>query len=217
MIKNTCKVIVLLVLFNIIIFTEVSAYSDDLFKFDLPSTYGNLAYQNMYVFADTDNDDRGMIIYVHEDKGVKKSVWDIDKSDLDRIIGYLSIGSNVISTDRKAKLGKEKAIKVVMGEDDNYIEIYVLASNKYIYMVTFVAKTQSDFKNSDYDMIKKSFKLKDRTTSPVAIYILIIIIIGGFTTYRKIKNPKGKYISEQGNQIDYKNMTEEDFKKMDEK
>ena len=62
-------------------------------------------------------------------------------------------------------------------------------------------------------MIKSSFKLKDKTTSPIAIYVLIIIAIIGikfFFTYRKNKN---KYAPVKNDEIDYNNMTEEDLKK----
>ena len=38
-------------------------------------------------------------------------------------------------------------------------------------MVTFVGNSKSDFDNEDYKMIKESFKLKDRTTNPIVIYI----------------------------------------------
>lgn len=214
MIKTVYKILLVLSLFTILVSSEVLAYSDELFEFDLPSTYGHLSYSDMYVFADTNNSNRGMIIYAKEENGLKKSVWDIEKEDLDRIIR--TIGSNVISTEKKAKLGKEKAIKVILEEDNEYIELYILASNKYIYMVTFVAQTQLDLENSDYKMIKESFKLKDRTTNPMVIYILIIIVIAAFTMYKKIKNPKNNYLNQKypKEEIDYKNMTEEDFKNM---
>lgn len=72
MIKTITKTLLILIILLSIAFSSVSAYSDELFKFDLPSTYGNMTYQNMYVFADTENSDRGMIIYAYEDKRVKK-------------------------------------------------------------------------------------------------------------------------------------------------
>ena len=149
--------------------------------------------------------------------GLKKSIWNLEDSDVNRIINYLSIGANVISTDKKAKLGKEKAIKVIMQGDDGVLEVYILLSNKYIYMVTFVGNSIYDLDNEDYKMIKESFKLKDRTTNPVVIYILIIlagIAIKIVISYRKQK--KSNLQPYNNNNIDYKNMTEEDFKKMDE-
>lgn len=219
MIKNISRIILLLFLFSVVILTGVCAYSNELFKFDLPSSYVELSYNNMYIYADSDNGDRGMIIYAEKDMRVKKSVWDIEERDIQRIINSSYMGNNVINTDRRAKLGKEKAIKMILEEDGNYIEMYILASNKYSYSVIFTGTTQSDLDNSDYAMIKKSFKLKDRTTNPIGIYILITIIVGGFGVYRKIKKSNTIYNNVQYTQsepIDYKNMTEEDFKKIDE-
>ena len=69
----------------------------------------------------------------------------------------------------------------------------------------------------DYKMIKKSFKLKDRTTNPTVIYILIAIVgigIRCFISYRKNNRKIQSYTN--NNEIDYKNMTEEDFKRIDE-
>lgn len=217
MIKQIFKITLILIIFLSVAYSSVLAYSDDLFKFDLPSSYGNLSYNNMYVFADTENENRGMMIYTYEDSGLKKSVWDIEKSDLDRIIRYLGAGSNIIATDKKAKLGKEKAVNVVIGDGNEYIDVYILASNKYIYMVTFIGSSEADLNNKDYEMIKDSFKLKDRTTNPIVIYILIAIVgigIKCFISYRK-QNKYNLQTHNTNTEIDYKNMTEEDFKKLD--
>lgn len=217
MMKQIFKVTLILIIFISITSSITLAYEDNLFKFDLPSTYGNMSYNNMYVFANAENENRGMIIYVHEDTGLKKSVWDIDDSDLDKIISYLGMGSNIVVKDDRTKLGKEKAIKVILQDDGKYLELYILASNKYIYMVTFVANSREELNNEEYGMIKKSFKLKDRTTNPVAIYILIAMIgigIKCFVAYRKQKSWSNEPVNTS--KIDYKNMTEEDFKKMDE-
>jgi len=89
MIKQISKITLILIIFLSAICSKVLAYSDDLFKFDLPSSYGNLSYNNMYMFTDTENENRGMIIYAYEDSGLKKSVWDIEDTDLNRFIRYL--------------------------------------------------------------------------------------------------------------------------------
>lgn len=214
--KQISKITVILIIFLTAICSKVLAYSDDLFKFDLPSSYGNISYNNMYLFSDTGNKNRGMIIYAYEERGLKKSVWDIDDTDLNRFIRYLGVGSNIIETDKKAKLGKEKAVNIIIGDGNEYIDVYILASNKYIYMVTFVGTSQADLNNKDYEIIKSSFKLKDRTTNPIVIYILIAIVgigIKYFVSYKK----QNQYNSQAYKiEPDYKNMTEEDFKRMDE-
>lgn len=216
MIKVISKILLLLILLTILVNTKILAYSDDLFKFDLPDNYEKSTYKDMYVFSDNQNENRGIVIHTYQDKGLKKSVWEIEKSDLDKIVRYLGVGTNIVETNKKAKLGKEKAVRVLLKDDEIYVEVYILASNKYIYIVSFVSSTQSDLNNEDYEAIKKSFKLKDRTTNPTAVYILVIVVIlgiRGFISYKKQKNKYSPKYSE--NEIDYKNMTEEDFNKMD--
>jgi len=194
---------------------EILAYSDELFDFDLPTTYGNMSYNNMYVFVNAENENRGMVIYAHEDPGLKKSVWHIEDSDLDRIIGYLEMGSNIVEKDDRAKLGKEKAIKVILEDDGEYLEVYILASNKYIYMVTFIGISKQELNNEEYKMIKKSFKLKDKTTSPIAIYIVIAAIVIGIKVFISMRKNKSINNTVYNNEVEYKNMTEEDFNKME--
>ena len=72
MIKALTKFFLILIIFLSITFSSVCAYSDDLFKFDLPSSYFNIYYQGMYIFSDSENSDRGMIIYTYESNRIKK-------------------------------------------------------------------------------------------------------------------------------------------------
>lgn len=216
MIKQISKITIVLIIF-LSIASSVLAYSDDLFKFDLPSSYANLSYDGMNVFVDAENPERGIMIFARKDSGLKKSVWNIDDSDLNSLLRILGRGYNIIETNKKSKLGKEKAVNVVLKDATGYFDIYILASNKYIYMVTFTGTSESELENDDYKMIKKSFKLKDRTTNPTVIYILIAIVgigIRCFISYRKNNRKIQSYTN--NNEIDYKNMTEEDFKRIDE-
>jgi len=96
------------------------------------------------------------------------------------------------------------------------MDVYILASNKYIYMVTFVGNSQVDLNNNDYEMIKASFELKDRTTNPIVIYILIAIVGIGIKCFVSYKKQNQYNPQEYKRELDYKNMTEEDFKRMDE-
>ncbi len=209
-ILETLFFVILLIVMTV---TTSIGYSDDLFEFDLPSDYANMSYNGVYAFANKSGK-RGMIIYTMEDSSIKKSTWDIDKSDLDDLIGKAFNKSSVIETDRKAKLGKEKAIHLILAEDGDYMDVYILASNKYIYMVSFVGESKSDLDNEDYTMIKKSFKLKDATTNFKALYIvgvIVVIAISAFFKYRKSFSAP-KYNT--NNEIDYKNLTEDDFNRM---
>lgn len=214
------KIIGSLFLMIVIVFTTLSncfAYSDELFDFDLPESYINVAYQNMYVFTDSKNEKRGFIIYAREDRNIKKSVWDIDRADMEKLVRSFSRGAKVVRTEKRAKLGKEKAVEVLLSSEGNYIDLYILASNKYIYMVTFMGENETDLENTDYTMIKKSFKLKDATTNFRLLYIIIAIIaiaIGAYLKHRKSSMYTNYNNYKKQETIDYKNLTEEDFKKM---
>lgn len=189
--KRIVEILFLFVIMMIITISNSLAYSDDLFEFDLPDGYGNVTYQGMYVFSDANNEDRGVVIYASENTDIKKSVWEIDQSDLDKTIRLLSGDSSIIKTEKRAKLGKEKAVEVILSDDGDYMDLYILASNKYIYMVTFMGTSQAELENTDYAMIKNSFRLKDATTDIrlfFVIGIMLLIGIGIFISYRRTKN-----------------------------
>lgn len=209
MIKKFIGTIILIIITMFTFVTASLAYEDELFEFDLPSNYANMSYQSVYIFGDTSgNSNRGFMIYAYENDEMKKSVWDIDDSDLNSLVRQLGYGSTVVSTNKRAKLGKERAVEIILRDGSDYIDLYILASNKYIYMVIFLGESQSELSNSDYEMIKDSFKLKDATTNFQAIFtvgfIIIIVVIILFSSRRRTPyNPN--------HNIDYKNMTEEDF------
>ena len=207
------KFIIIIFLILALIFTFITtslAYEDELFKFDLPSNFANMSYQDFYMFADTTNPEgRGFIIYAYENSDMKKSVWDIDDSDLDMLIRKMGYNVTVIDKDKRARLGKEKAIKITIAESGQYGDMYILASNKYVYMVMFLGNSTSDLNSSDYKIVKDSFELKDATTNYKAIFIvgfIIIILVSFFFSSRR----RGRHIN-IGSNFDYKNMTEEDF------
>ena len=217
MTKRVSKIILLILSVIVILMPNALAYEDDIFKFDIPDSYVKIENNRFYIFKDS-NSERGIIIYTLEDHDMKKSVWDIKDSDFDRLVSYLSLGGTTLSKNKKAKLGKEKAAEAIIASDGTYVDIYLMASNKYIYMVCFVGESQNELNHQDYQMVKKSFKLKDHTTNPTVIYILIIGIIAAiviFTKYRK-QQKTGNFVNynNNNNNIDYKNMTEDDFKNM---
>ena len=210
MIKRFIIILFLIIAMSFTFITTSLGYEDELFKFDLPSNFANISYQEFYMFADTTAPQgRGFMIYAYKDTGIKKSVWDIDDLDLEMLIRRLGYGVNIIKKDKREKLGKEKAVKVTISESGKYGEIYILASNNYVYMVMFIGDSLSDLNSSDYQTIKDSFELKDATTNFKAVYIIvsIVIIIVSFAIATKRRNKK---INMNSN-IDYKNMTEEDF------
>lgn len=210
MIKRFIIILFLIIAMNFAFITTSLGYEDELFKFDLPSNFANASYKDLYIFADTtDSQGRGFLIYAYQNSNIKKSVWDIEDSDLEMLIRRLGYNMNIIEQDKRAKLGKEKAVKVTISESGQYGEIYILASNNYVYMAMFIGDSLSDLNSSDYQTIKDSFELKDATTNFKAVYIIvsIVIIIVSFAIATKRRNKK---INMNSN-IDYKNMTEEDF------
>lgn len=197
MMKNILKTSLIISILLIICSTNVLAYADELFKFDLPDTYKEQESgdEDTLIFVDTKNEARGIVISKQKDKGLKKSVWDIEDSDLDRIVRTMSYGSEVVDKDKKAKLGKEKAVKIILRNslfgEEQYLEMYLIASNNYVCAIAFTGESEADLDCEDYKMIKKSFKLKDRSTNPVAIFIIIALVGVGirfWITNKKQKN-----------------------------
>lgn len=200
MMKNILKTSLIISILLIICSTNALAYADELFKFDLPDTYkeqesGN---EDTIIFVDTKNEARGMVISKQEDKGLKKSVWDIEDRDLDRIVRTISYGSEVVETDKKAKLGKEKAVKIILRNslfgEEQYLEMYLVASNNYVCAIVFTGETEADLDCEDYKMIKKSFKLKDRSTNPIAIFIIIALVGVGIRFWVANKKQKNNNV-----------------------
>lgn len=185
--KKIIEILVLAVLILMIIMSSTFAYSDDIFECDLPSSYANVKYQDTNIFTDSNMQDRGFVIMAQENTKIKKSVWDIDQSDVEKLVNTMAKDAEVIKTDKRVKLGKEKAVKLIVMDDGNYMELYLLASNKYIYTVVFVGKSQDDLNNEDYKMIKDSFKLKDSTTNFKLIYIIIVVIAVILGIYSRLK------------------------------
>lgn len=171
----------------------------------------------MYAFTDTTNEDRGFIIYARENRNIKKSAWDINQSDLNEFSRSIARTGTSVDTEKRAKLGKEKAAKMILSDRENYIELYVLASNKYVYLVTFIGESEADLNNSDYEMVKKSFKLKDATTNFRLLYVIVALIVIGVSAYLKYRKSSvyANYSNHKKQEtIDYKNLTEDDFKNM---
>jgi hypothetical protein len=214
MTKRISKIILLVFSIMVILMPSVLAYENDKFQFELPDNYIKVDGDDVYIFTDP-NSERGMIIYTKEDHNLKKSAWNIDDDDFDRLVAMLSLGGRTVSKNKRAKLGKEKAAEAMIESNGTYIDVYIMASNKYIYMVCLVGESKSDLECSDFQKIKKTFKLKDHTTNPTVIYILVIGIVVAISLFLKNKKQKGGNIGGyNGNNVDYKNMTEDDFKNM---
>ena len=84
-------------------------------------------------------------------------------------------------------MGKEKAVEVIVTDGEAYMDMYLLASNKYIYVVMFVGDSRADLSNSDFQTVKNSFKLKDRTTNFRMVFLIIAIAIAVIIVIFRIK------------------------------
>ncbi len=188
--KSKILASVLLIIMMISVIKTSFAYSDDLFKFDLPDNYYKTTYEGYDVFIDKNNSNRAMLIAKEKNTQIKKNIWDIEDDDLDRLTRLIGYGANaqLVEKNKKAKLGKEKAIEMIYTRQGAYVDVYFLASNKYIYMVGFTGSSMEELKNEDFLKIQKSFKLKDRTTNFKALYYVLIalaVIIGTVIKNRK--------------------------------
>ena len=218
MVKKIGAIILLIVLIMFMLMTNSLGFEDELFKFDLPSNFANMSYQNMYIFGDTSEDsDRGFMIYANENSNMKKSVWDIDDNDLDDLVKKLGYSATVVDTNKRAKLGKEKAVEVIVTDGEEYMDMYLLASNKYIYVVMFMGESQADLSNSDFQTVKNSFELKDRTTNfrvvflIIAIAIAVIIVI--FKNRRNNRIQNNQTYQDYNSYQDYQNNDENIYKR----
>ena len=196
MVKKIGVTILLIILTMFSFITSSLAYEDELFKFDLPSNFANMSYQNIYFFADTsEGSNSGFMIYAYENSEMKKSVWDIDDNDLDDLLRNLGYSAEVVDTNKRAKLGKEKAVEVIVTDGGAYMDMYLLASNKYIYVVMFVGDSRADLSNSDFQTVKNSFKLKDRTTNFRMVFLIIAIAIAVIIViFRNKRNNNSSFV-----------------------
>lgn len=188
MIKN--KVLILFATFVILIQGICYGFSDELFEFELPENYGKFIYEGVYAFADTNNKEKGITIVAKENSDIKKSVWDVEDSDLNTLTYAIADKDKIKEIDKRAKLGEEKAIMFYIEDGENFSEIYLVASNNYIYIITMIAPTKTELNSLDFRDFKDTFKLKDRTTNykAIEIIILIVVVLVSFIIKTKKKN-----------------------------
>lgn len=188
MIKN--KVLILFAIFVILIQGICYGFSDELFEFELPENYGKFIYEGIYAFSDANNKEKGITIVAKENSDIKKSVWDVEDSDLDTLTYAIADKDEIKKIDKRAKLGEEKAIMFYVEDGENFSEIYLVASNNYIYIITMIAPTKTELNSLDFREFKDTFKLKDRTTNykAIEIIILIVVVLVSFIIKTKKKN-----------------------------
>lgn len=215
--KIISKIFILVVIFLNVSSLNLLAYTDELFEIDLPITYSHSKNQNVHTFLDTEKENFKMTIFVFEEHGIKQSIWNIGDAFINEYLKKINLNGIIIESDKKTHLGYEKAVKIIVQKEVGFEEAYILESDNYIYVATFNGTEKIDFYDKNYQAIKSSFKLVDRTTEPVTILIIVIIaiiVIKILYNYRPRINNGHLYNNKK---IDYKNMTDEDFKRIKEK
>ena len=167
-------IIMLIMIF--ILATNVYAYENSTFKIDLPSDYSEMSYGGLHMFIK--NEDTGIIIYTVEAAGLKKNISTMTKSEVKELVEELLEENVTILDQGKEKLGKSKAIKARAMNDEEYIDIYIVVSDKHILLILFRAPSEAELDTTEYLEIKKSFKMKERTTNTTLIRVIILVVIG---------------------------------------
>lgn len=191
--KNMLKILIVVVLVFGIASQNLYAYSDEFFEFDIPSEYGNMSYSGLSMFVNSKNNERIIICMTRKQaNGSVRSVWSLSDSEVNMIVSQLGKEYNVIETDKKAKLGNEKAIKLKVIENDVYMEGYLLTSKDNIHFIAFASSSLSDLDNEEFRMVKDSFKLKETSSNTNIIFIIAVIGIVGTMLFLYIREKNNK-------------------------
>ena len=184
--KKLICITVIMILMICMLTIDVYAYENDIFKIDLPSDYGQVNYGNIYMFVKSE--ETVIVIYTVNSVGLKKNISTMSKSDVEEIIGSVVDDDITIIEQDKEKLGKSKAIKArVRDEENNYMDMYIVVSDKHVLLVCFMAESEAGLDSAEYLKIKKSFKMKERTTNSTVIRVLIFgaVAVGVVLKIRK--------------------------------
>lgn len=156
--------------------TNVYAFENSTFKMDLPSNYAEMSFEGIHVF--TKDEDTGIVIYTIEEAGFKKNISTMTKSEIKELVEGLLKDDVTILKQGKEKLGKSKAIRARATNDGQYMDIYIVVSDKHILLIFFKAPNEAKLDSTEYLEIKSSFKMKERTTNTTLIRVVIVVIIG---------------------------------------
>ena len=142
---------------------NVCAFENEIYKMNIPSEYASMSYAGMDVF--TKGEEYGVVIYSFEAVGLKKNLSTMPKSEVNELLGKVISKDAKIIEQSKEKLGKAKSIKARVLHEESYMDVYIVVSDKHILLISFVAPNQSELDSEEYLEIKKSFKMKERTTN----------------------------------------------------
>ena len=126
------------------------------------------------------------MLFTIKAEGLKKDISTMSQSEVKELIGKVVSDDVNIIQQKKEKLGKAKALKARVLNDDTYIDMYILVSDKHILLVSFAAPTESELDSEEYLEIKKSFKMKEKTTNATFVKIGIgaLACVGGVLKFK---------------------------------
>ena len=175
---------------------NVFAYENEIYKIDVPDSFESVSYNESVVFVKkgaTSDSSEGIAIFAYPSSGLKKDITTMSNSDVDELLSYIvkDDQETQVMEKKKEKLGKSKALKarVKLNEDNEttYMDVYITVSDKHIVLVSFMANSEVTLDNSEYNSIKKSFKMKEKTTNVTFIKAGIVILILGVVAFKAKK------------------------------
>ena len=164
----------------------VYGFENEIYKIDIPNTYTSDTYLGSSMF--TKDKDTGIIILSVKSEGLKKDFSTMSKTEMNEIIDKLVGYKTDIIDRKKEKLGKSKSIKArLKSKDSGYVDMYIVVSDKHVLLVGFIAPYESDLDSQEFKSIKKSFKMKERTTNATLIRVggFLLVAGGSFVGYNK--------------------------------
>lgn len=167
------------IIVTLLLSVNVYAYENEIFKIEVPADYVEMSYSGLYTFVKSE--EKGIVVYAFESAGLKKDISAMSQSDVEELIGELISDDVTILEQEKEKLGKSKAIKarVKDEEDSTYMDMYIVLSDKHILFVCFTAATEAELDDIEYLEIKASFKMKEKTTNATLVKAGIFVLACG--------------------------------------
>ena len=156
---------------------NVYGYENEIYKIDVPSDYKELGYQGSSVFSKSE--DIGITIFSKKSEGLKKDFNTMTDSEVNEIIDTLFGYKTDIISKGKEKLGKSKSIKARVKSSDSYMDVYIVVSDKHILLIGFLAPSEAELDSQEFTSIKKSFKMKEKTTNTTLLRGGLLLLAGG--------------------------------------
>lgn len=161
--KKLIKISLIIIILMFMLITNVYAFENEIYKIDIPNEYVSMSYSGIDAFSKSS--DMGIMIYSYKSEGFKKNISTMTQSEIDEIFSNV-IGKNATVLEQtKEKLGKSKAIKARVIYDGSYMDMYIVVSDKHILLISFVAPNEEELDSNEILNIKKSFKMKEKTTN----------------------------------------------------